>query len=148
MASSVSSFCLDFGLNGSRLTATLYRLLVIIGFTAGFIISLFPKPQSAKVTVRKSLAKAIENLAELYTEEMKGFLLEANLYEAGKTQTLDVEERATRYRTRFLGLIVGLYECTFKELLADSSTLIGKASSRSPSNRQRKVRTCFTRTVA
>jgi hypothetical protein len=120
----------------------------MIGFTAGFIISLFPKPQSAKVTVRQSLAKAIDNMAELYTEEVKGFLLEANLYEAGKTQTLDVEERATRYRTRFLGLIVGFDEYTFGELRADPSMLIGKASGRSPSNRQRKVRTCSARTVA
>ncbi|KAJ9113890.1 hypothetical protein QFC19_000084 [Naganishia cerealis] len=83
-------------------------LLVIIGFTAGFIISLFPKPQSAKVTVRKSLAKAIDNIAELYTEEVKGFLLEARLYDTTKQQTLDAEERATRYRTRFLGLVAKL----------------------------------------
>jgi hypothetical protein len=82
------------------------RLLVLIGFTAGFIISLFPKPQSAKVTVRKSLATALDSIAELYTEEVKGFLLEARLYESPNQQPLDVEERATRYRTRFLGLIV------------------------------------------
>ena len=86
---------------------------MIIGFTAGFIISLFPKPQSAKVTVRKSLAKAIDSLAELYTEEVKGFLLEANLYKVGKTQTFGVEERATRYRTRFLSLVVSVVGCVF-----------------------------------
>ncbi|GHJ86374.1 hypothetical protein NliqN6_2776 [Naganishia liquefaciens] len=80
-------------------------LLVIIGFTAGFIISLFPKPQSAKVTVRKSIAKTVDRLAELYTEEIKGFILEANLYTEGMQQTLNIEERATRYRTRFLGLV-------------------------------------------
>ncbi|KAJ9117013.1 hypothetical protein QFC22_004671 [Naganishia vaughanmartiniae] len=83
-------------------------LLVIIGFTAGFIISLFPKPQSAKVTVRKSFAKAIDNIAELYTEEVKGFLLEARLYNATNPEPLDVEERASRYRTRFLGVMLKL----------------------------------------
>lgn len=91
-----------------RSPLTSCSLLVIIGFTAGFIISLFPRPQSAKVTVRKSIAKTVDRLAELYTEEVKGFILEANLYAAGTQQTLDIEERATRYRTRFLGLVVSM----------------------------------------
>lgn len=80
-------------------------LLVLIGFTAAFIISLFPKPQSAKVTVRKTMAKAIDNIAELLTEELKGFLLEARVGTVSDGE-VDVDARVSQYRMRFLGLVV------------------------------------------
>jgi len=52
-------------------------LLVIIGFAAAFIISLFPKPTSARKIVRLRAAKVIDSLSDLYMDELKGFLLEA-----------------------------------------------------------------------
>lgn len=125
-----------------------FRLLVIIGFTAGFIISLFPKPQSAKVTVRKSLATAIDSIAELYTEEVKGFLLEARLYDNRNQQPLDVEERATRYRTRFLGLIVSLYMANALHVSGSSLFLVGQTAGGPSTNCKCKIRTRFTWTVA
>lgn len=77
------------------------------------------------MTVRKSIAKTIDRLAELYTDEIKGFLLEANLYSAGTQQTLDVEERATRYRTRFLGLVVSSRDFGECRLADDSQGKMG-----------------------
>jgi hypothetical protein len=51
------------------------------------------------------MAKAIDNIAELLTEELKGFLLEARV---GTTShgDVDVDARVSQYRMRFLGLVV------------------------------------------
>lgn len=51
------------------------------------------------------MAKAIDNISELLTEELKGFLLEAR---AGSTSEIevDVDARISQYRMRFLGLVV------------------------------------------
>jgi hypothetical protein len=81
-------------------------LLVLIGFTAAFIISLFPKPQSAKKSVRKTLAKAIDNSAELFIEEIKGFLLKARVDGNAMESDTTIDAQLSQYRTRFLGLVV------------------------------------------
>lgn len=49
-------------------------LLVIIGFTAAFIVSLFPRPVTSKEIVRKTLSRTIEGLGDFYAKEMRGFL--------------------------------------------------------------------------
>lgn len=62
---------------------------------------------SARKIVRLRAAKIIESLSELYVDEAKGFLLEAQ----DKTNTIhedDLEERAGLYRARFLGVVVSV----------------------------------------
>lgn len=80
-------------------------MLVLIGFTAAFIISLFPKPQTARKIVRQKASRTIERLAEFYLDELKGFIEESR---SPVTGSLDrqLEERAARYRSRFIELIV------------------------------------------
>jgi len=80
-------------------------LLVIIGFAAAFIISLFPKPTSARKIVRLRAAKIIDSLSDLYMDELKGFLQESK----NDNHTFDdneLEARAGIYRTKILGLVV------------------------------------------
>jgi hypothetical protein len=81
--------------------------LVLIGFTAAFIISLFPKPITARKIVRLRAAKIIDVLAELYVDELKGFLLEAKESNEPWNET-KVEERAGLYRSRVLDVVVSL----------------------------------------
>jgi hypothetical protein len=81
------------------------RLLVLIGFTAAFIISLFPKPITARKIVRLRAAKIIDVLAELYVDELKGFLLEAKESNEPWNES-KVEERAGLYRSRVLDVVV------------------------------------------
>lgn len=81
------------------------RLLVLIGFTAAFIISLFPKPITARKVVRLRAAKIIDVLAELYVDELKGFLLEAKESNEPWNES-KVEERAGLYRSRVLDVVV------------------------------------------
>lgn len=51
-------------------------LLVLIGFTAGFIVMLFPRPSTSRVLVRKTLAASIDEFASLIVSELEVFLLE------------------------------------------------------------------------
>jgi hypothetical protein len=85
----------------------LHSLLVLIGFTAAFIISLFPRPQSAKKTVRRILAKSIDNSSELFMEEIKGFLLKACAHDNPTACDADLDAKLSPFRARFLGLAVG-----------------------------------------
>jgi hypothetical protein len=79
----------------------------LIGFAAAFIISLFPKPTSARKIVRLRAARIIDALADLYTDELKGFLMEAkesgNLLDENK-----MDQRAGLYRAKVLDIVVGL----------------------------------------
>lgn len=89
------------------LTFSFPSLLVLIGFTAAFIISLFPRPQSAKKTVRRILAKSIDNSSELFMEEIKGFLLKARAHDNPTARDADLDAKLSPFRARFLGLAVG-----------------------------------------
>lgn len=80
-------------------------LLVVIGFTAAFIISLFPKPSSARKIVRTRAAKIIDRLSELYMVEMREFLIEAKS-EGSLHDEHDMDERVARYRTKLLKIVV------------------------------------------
>ncbi|KAL1742634.1 hypothetical protein HDZ31DRAFT_42783 [Schizophyllum fasciatum] len=56
-------------------------LLVIIGFTAGFIIMLFPSPTSARLLVRRTLAATMQELGSVFAAEMETFLAEEARYQ-------------------------------------------------------------------
>jgi len=84
-----------------------FSLLVLVGFAAAFIISLFPKPTSARKIVRLRAAKIVDALADLYMDELRGFLIEAK----GCGHALDeskMEERAGTYRSKVLGVVVSI----------------------------------------
>lgn len=53
-----------------------YSLLVIIGFTAAFIVMLFPNPVSSRVLVRKTLSAIINEVGNIFVTEVENFLLE------------------------------------------------------------------------
>ncbi|KAI5832414.1 hypothetical protein K523DRAFT_344860 [Schizophyllum commune Tattone D] len=56
-------------------------LLVIIGFTAGFIVMLFPSPTSARLLVRRTLAATFQELGSVFAAEMETFLAEEARYQ-------------------------------------------------------------------
>lgn len=56
-------------------------LLVIIGFTAGFIVMLFPTPVSARLLVRRTLAGTMQELGSIFAAEMETFLAEEAVYQ-------------------------------------------------------------------
>ncbi|ORY33700.1 hypothetical protein BCR39DRAFT_592676 [Naematelia encephala] len=90
-------------------------LLVIIGFTAGFIVMLFPKPTSARQIVRLNLSRCIADTSDLYGRVLTGIEEEAEDVEDGilevsqgkglKEERKDVKERQDRYRKQFLRII-------------------------------------------
>lgn len=79
-------------------------LLVLIGFAGGMIISLIPKPTSAKVLVRQGISKNIASLGELYA-------LEVTAFETGRGDEdaeVDVKQRRERYRHHFFKIFMRL----------------------------------------
>lgn len=79
-------------------------LLVLIGFAGGIIISLIPKPTSAKVLVRQGISKNIASLGELYA-------LEVTAFETGRGDEDaegDVKQRRERYRHHFFKIFMRL----------------------------------------
>lgn len=67
---------------------------------------LFPRPLSSKRLVRRSLARGIADLSDLYSREVTGFFLENE--EDGDT-TVDIENvqaRQERYRAKFFSIFV------------------------------------------
>jgi len=83
------------GLAGRR------ALLVIIGFTAAFIIMFFPRPNSARQIVRRNLAKSLAAAGELYAQ-----VITALEEEDGHGQTEEeTEERLARFRSSFLKIM-------------------------------------------
>ncbi|KAF9042212.1 hypothetical protein BJ165DRAFT_257137 [Panaeolus papilionaceus] len=51
-------------------------LLVMIGFTAAFIVMFFPNPQSSRVLVRKTASSIISELGRILAGEIEAFLAE------------------------------------------------------------------------
>ncbi|WWC58457.1 uncharacterized protein I303_100999 [Kwoniella dejecticola CBS 10117] len=96
------------GLAGRR------ALLVIIGFTAAFIIMLFPRPVSARALFRKRLAKNMADIGDLYGKVVTGIEgemdhdnAESDVEDKGKI----AEVRRERYKGGFmkvLGRIMGM----------------------------------------
>lgn len=79
-----------------------------------FIIMLFPKPISAKVLVRRTLAKNLSDLGDLYGVMVGAMEDEAAAEDStaagahgGQEKAVrDVDARQARYRDRFLGCAV------------------------------------------
>lgn len=80
-----------------------------LGFVAGFLIMLFPKPISAKTRARLSLARIVSDLGDLYGSEISGFELEID----HKEDELDVRGRQERYRGQFLKIFVGPLQSSY-----------------------------------
>ncbi|TFK67683.1 hypothetical protein BDN72DRAFT_87052 [Pluteus cervinus] len=59
-------------------------LLVIIGFTAGFIVMMFPRWNSSRRLVRRSLVASIEETSYLLASEVEAFLSEEARTRAGE----------------------------------------------------------------
>ncbi|KAJ7474206.1 hypothetical protein FB451DRAFT_1248307 [Mycena latifolia] len=51
-------------------------LLVIIGFTAGAIVMMFPRPTSSRMLVRRTLAATLQELGNIFGQEVEAFLAE------------------------------------------------------------------------
>jgi hypothetical protein len=66
---------------------------------------LFPRPTSAKLLVRRTLAKNIADIADLYGAVVTGVEDEVAV-EMDKEWKMDVKGRQARYRARFLKIMV------------------------------------------
>ncbi|KAJ6509663.1 hypothetical protein DFH09DRAFT_1100718 [Mycena vulgaris] len=51
-------------------------LLVIIGFVAGAIVMMFPRPTSARMLVRRTLAATLQEMGSIFGQEVEAFLAE------------------------------------------------------------------------
>lgn len=71
------------------------------GFTAGTLAVIFPRPTSAKTLVREGICKNIAEIGELYGLEVTSFEKSRD-----DPQDVDVDERRSRYRDRFLKIYV------------------------------------------
>lgn len=81
----------------------LHSLLLLIGFTAAFIITIFPfKPRSAKTSIRLSCAKVIDLASGLFAAEVEGVLEGAVRNNEGYDHNL----RASQHRATVLLLMV------------------------------------------
>ncbi|KAH9487318.1 hypothetical protein JR316_0001391 [Psilocybe cubensis] len=69
-------------------------LLVIIGFTAGFIVMLFPNPISSRVLVRKTLAAVISESGNIFAGEVEAFLSEEQKGRSGIYEKIELVGRA------------------------------------------------------
>ncbi|EIW70668.1 hypothetical protein TREMEDRAFT_73534 [Tremella mesenterica DSM 1558] len=87
------------GLAGRR------ALLVLVGFAAAMIMMLLPKPISAKLQVRRSMAHNIGDIGELYGKIVDGFELEMEDNEKGEEVMSKVLTRVDQHRERFLAIV-------------------------------------------
>ncbi|KAJ7083884.1 hypothetical protein C8R44DRAFT_862351 [Mycena epipterygia] len=71
-------------------------LLVIIGFTAGAIVMMFPRPTSARTLVRRTLAATMRELGAIFGQEVEAFLAEEARARGGhyEQQTIDFLDEA------------------------------------------------------
>ncbi|KAJ7814540.1 hypothetical protein B0H13DRAFT_2464470 [Mycena leptocephala] len=63
-------------LNSSVGIALGWKLLVMIGFTAGGIVMLFPRPTSARTLVHRTLAVTLHKQGNIFRQEVEVFLVE------------------------------------------------------------------------
>ncbi|WVR05967.1 hypothetical protein IAU60_002995 [Kwoniella sp. DSM 27419] len=85
-------------------------LLVIIGFTAAFLIMLFPKPISARALFRHRLAKNMADMGDLYGKVVTGIEAESDTKQEGSEPALVdrgkiAEARRERYKGAFMKVI-------------------------------------------
>ncbi|KAJ7159565.1 hypothetical protein C8R46DRAFT_956786 [Mycena filopes] len=72
-------------------------LLVIIGFTAGAIVMMFPRPTSARTLVRRTLAATLRELGSIFGKEVEAFLAEEARARSGhnEKETIDWVDQTT-----------------------------------------------------
>ncbi|KAJ3501936.1 hypothetical protein NLJ89_g9115 [Agrocybe chaxingu] len=69
-------------------------LLVVVGFTAAFIMMVFPNPMSSRVLVRKTLAATIGETGNILAGEIEAFLAEEAKARRGQYDTIPVSNDA------------------------------------------------------
>ncbi|KAJ7159965.1 hypothetical protein C8R43DRAFT_993969 [Mycena crocata] len=71
-------------------------VLVIIGFTAGGIVMMFPRPTSSRVLVRRTLAATLQELGSIFGQEVEAFLAEEARARSGhfEQETIDFMDTA------------------------------------------------------
>lgn len=84
------------------------KALTRVGFTAAFLVMLFPKPISAKLLVRRTLAKNLGSIADLYGAVVTGLEDEADEQDGDKEWRAVAKEREGKYRARFLKCMVSV----------------------------------------
>ena len=113
-------------------------LLVIIGFTAAFIMMLFPRPFSAKTTVRLSLAKCVEGTGELYGVVVQAIEDDVEDGADESREKADVQGRVDRIRGKFIALMVGQWrgraDLRPKWQLLSSKSRLHRESMRGPAH--------------
>ncbi|WWC86361.1 uncharacterized protein L201_001236 [Kwoniella dendrophila CBS 6074] len=90
------------GLAGRR------ALLVMIGFTAAFIVMLFPHPVTARALFRRKLAKNMSDIGDLYGKVVTGIESELdhdNAETDGNNKGKIAEARRERYKGGFLKVL-------------------------------------------
>ncbi|KAJ7027016.1 hypothetical protein C8F04DRAFT_1123608 [Mycena alexandri] len=72
-------------------------LLVIVGFTAGGIVMMFPRPTSARTLVRRTLAATLKELGSIFGQEVEAFLAEEARARGGhyEKETIDWVDQTT-----------------------------------------------------
>jgi hypothetical protein len=80
-------------------------LLVIIGFTAAFIVMLIPRPLTARQVVRRNIAKNLQATSALYAQVIGGVEEEAESWEKDHTERVDTAGRADKIRGPFLKIM-------------------------------------------
>lgn len=73
-----------------------FRLLVVIGFTAAFIVMLFPNPISSRVLVRKTLAAVINETGDIFATEVEAFLSEEALTRHAEEDEVDEAKKDSK----------------------------------------------------
>jgi hypothetical protein len=85
--------------------------VLILGFTAAFLVMLIPRPETAKRIVRRNIAKNIAATSELYARVLSGVEEEAELDVEGGDGTslgkLDIAARVDMIRKPFMKIMVG-----------------------------------------
>lgn len=109
----------------NKLTNQPLFLFFFAGFTAAFIMMIFPRPNSARALFRRRLAKNMSDIGDLYGKVVTNIENEVDAAEWGKEGTSthkhikgevegdDVEKRRAQYRGVFLKVMVSFFSSLF-----------------------------------
>ncbi|KAF9560292.1 hypothetical protein CPC08DRAFT_708223 [Agrocybe pediades] len=104
-------------------------LLVIIGFTAAFIVMLFPNPISSRVLVRKTLAAVLGESGNIFAGEVEAFLAEEQRARNGFYEKVeftkgndDLKASPKEKRTRKIGRRVVAVSTRMRDLYPSLTT--------------------------
>jgi len=74
-------------------------LLVMIGFTASFVVMLFPTPTSARQAVRRTIARTHDEITNTFAAEIETCILQAATHQTKEGGHADVRRRESRRKT-------------------------------------------------